>query len=65
MTTKNDLQRYAEAMRNDLSATCMAIEQKYDLYGYSPEVVTVGLRAAVEGKDVQYAVQNYLLGLES
>lgn len=52
--------RYANAMMaNDLT-TLVAIEQKHGLYGYAPEVVSVGLAAFDRGEDVATAVDRYL-----
>ena len=55
-----DRDAYSKAMiRNDLN-TCVAIEQRYGLYGYPLELVSVGLNAACEGKDPQQAVDDYI-----
>lgn len=55
-----DREAYSKAMiRNDLN-TCVVIEQRYGLYGYPPELVSVGLNAACEGKDPQQAVDDYI-----
>lgn len=55
-----DREAYSKAMiRNDLH-TCVEIEQRYGLYGYPPELVSVGLNAACEGKDPQQAVDDYI-----
>lgn len=56
------LSRYANAMRNGCAYTCVTIEQDHGLYGYSPEVVSVGLKAHDEGRNVQEAVSEYLMG---
>lgn len=58
----HDRTAYAQAMRrNDLHA-CIAIEKRYDLFGWSPEVVSIGLTAAAEGKDVNAEVEAFLHG---
>lgn len=55
-----DRDAYSKALiRNDLH-TCVDIEQRYGLYGYSPELVSVGLNAACEGKDPQQAADDYI-----
>lgn len=55
-----DRAAYAQAMRrNDLHA-CTQIEQRYGLFGYPPEIVSVGLSAAAAGQDVDVAVTAYL-----
>lgn len=60
-----DAQRYVHAMINGDHNTLVRIEQKYDLYGYSPEIVTVGLRAIAEGKDGHAAIAAYIAGGQS
>lgn len=58
-----DLAMYGRAMaRLDGHATCCRIEQKYGLFGYPPELVSVGLRAAADGLDAEEAVSDYLEG---
>ena len=58
----SDRAAYANAMRrNDLNA-CIAIEQRYGLFGYDPETVSVGLLAAAAGRDVALAVTAHLQG---
>jgi hypothetical protein len=55
-----DRDAYSKAMiRNDLN-TCVDIEQRYGLYGYPPELVSVGLNAACEGKDSDQAIADYI-----
>ena len=39
---------------------CARIEQRHDLYGYPPELVTVGLKAVAEGKDAHEAIDAYM-----
>lgn len=62
MTTNKptDLERYSKAMISGDFNTCVAIEQCHDLYGYPPEIVTVGLRAVADGQDPDLAIANYL-----
>lgn len=56
------LDRYTKAMiRGDLT-TCISIEHRHDLYGYPPEIVSVGLRAIDEGKDPDIAIGKYVTG---
>ena len=58
-----DLALYGRAMtRLDGHETCYRIEQKYGLDGYPPELVSVGLRAAAEGRDPHEAVEAYIEG---
>lgn len=59
-----DAQAYAVAMlRGDIDA-CARIEQRHDMYGYPPELVSVGLGAIEEGKDAHAAIEDYLTGDE-
>lgn len=56
----SESQAYFKAMLANNTDACARIEQKYDLYGYPPELVSVGLRAVDEGKDPEEAVAAYL-----
>ena len=58
----SDLDRYTRAMCAGQLSTCCAIEKKYGLYGYPPQIVSVGLRAADEGRSVDDAVDAYIKG---
>lgn len=58
----SDRAAYAQAMRRNDSETCCAIERRYDLFGWPPEVVSVGLSAAAAGQDVEAAVEAHLHG---
>lgn len=53
---------YMGAMIRGRVDICTSIEIKYDLFGYSPEVVSIGLAAADRGQDVHEAVKDYLNG---
>ncbi len=61
----SELQRYVAAMRYGWTHVCEKIEQKFGLYGYPPEVVSVGLKAFDEGRDVYAAVDDYVNGAQS
>jgi hypothetical protein len=37
------------------------IEEEYGLLGYPPELISVGLNAACEGKDPEKAVETYIV----
>lgn len=54
--------KYARAMVAGADRTCAAIERVHGLYGYPPELVSVGLRAFDEGRDAATAVADYLEG---
>ena len=59
------VQRYTQAMcRGDLDA-CIRIEQRFDLYGYPPQIVGVGLQAVDEGRDHLAVVDSYLAEQQS
>jgi hypothetical protein len=51
--------RYFEAMRKGQEHVCVRIEQDTGLWGYPPELVSVGLHAIDEGRDAFLAVQDY------
>lgn len=56
-----DLIRYGRAMAAlNGHLVCAGIERKYGLFGYPPEIVSVGLRAAAAGHDASQAVDEYL-----
>lgn len=49
---RNDLNRYMEAtMSNNINAA-VAIEQRYGLYGYPPDIVSRVLSAGAEGRNM-------------
>jgi hypothetical protein len=58
----SELAEYAKAMRSGDINAALRIENKHNLIGYPPEIVTVGLRAFDEGKDVNDAVDQYIGG---
>jgi len=55
-----DSEIYFKAMLTGSHETCSRIEQKHDLYGYPPELVSVGLNAVAEGKDAHEAIDAYM-----
>lgn len=54
------LRRYLNALRAGHACTCIAIEQEHDLFGYPPEIVSVGLKAVDEGLDPHEAIAAYI-----
>lgn len=56
----SEAQRYHDAMKRGYVDTCIRIEQSHDLFGYPPEIVSVGLAAFDAGKNPQDAVAEYL-----
>ena len=58
---KKDRDNYFLAMINGNSDTCAAIEEAYGLYGYVPELVSIGLNAAAIGKHPEKAVETYIV----
>ena len=59
-----DMVAYAKALAAGRHQQALQIEQRYELDGYPPEIVSVGLRAAVDGRDHQAAVEDYLEGAD-
>ena len=53
---------YVRAMIDGNHDMLMRIEQKHDLFGYPPEIVSIGLRAIDEGKDAHEAIALYIAG---
>lgn len=58
----SEAERYFKAMVAGQDYICSRIEQNHDLYGYPPQVVSVGLKAFDEGRNVQDTVAEYLNG---
>lgn len=56
------LSDYTKAMVAGYLTQCIAIEKRHDLYGYPPELVSVGLKAVDEGRNPGEAVDLYLEG---
>ena len=55
------LQQYHKAMRSlDGMDRCIRIEQEAGLFGYPPELVSVGLKAIDEGKDADAEIAAYM-----
>jgi len=54
--------RYIRAMRDGHTSVCIRIEQEAGLFGYPPELVTVGLQAIDNGQDGFLAVEDYMRG---
>ena len=59
-----ELERYTKAMIQGRHDICAGIEQRYDLFGYPPEVVCIGLKAIDEGKSCDAAIGAYLAGAD-
>lgn len=59
---KNPLELYCDAMRHGATEICIQIEQETGLFGYPPELVTLGLAAIQEGKDPHEAIDAYVEG---
>lgn len=57
-----DVGAYAQALRRDDLNACTAIEKRYDLFGWPPAVVSVGLHAAAQGRDINAAIEAHLNG---
>lgn len=53
----SELKRYIDAMRFGNTDACIRIEKQHDLYGYTPEIVSVGLAAVDRGEDAQAAIE--------
>ena len=60
---KIDRDNYYLAMINNDGSMCWDIEERYGLDGYPPELVTVGLNAAVEGEHPEAAIEAYIADL--
>lgn len=56
----NVLASYMNALIAGQTVRCCNIEQKYGLFGYPPEIVSVGLKAVDEGLDPHEAIAAYM-----
>ncbi|MUV13541.1 hypothetical protein [Noviluteimonas gilva] len=54
--------RYINAMVSGNTELCIAIERQTGLFGYPPEIVSIGLRAIDEGRDPDAAIGAYIDG---
>lgn len=61
---REDAAAYAKALIANRTAQAIAIEQKYDVFGYPPQIVSIALQAASEGRDHLAAIDEYLEGEE-
>lgn len=59
---RRDLESYAKAMIDNRIGECIAIEKRYELFGYPPELVCIGLRAAADGLDIDDAIEEHMQG---
>lgn len=55
-----DRENYVKYLRTGNTEACLRIEEKYDLDGYPPNLVLIGLEAAISGKDAMLAVEDYI-----
>lgn len=56
----SDISEYAAALRRGHTSVCIRIEQAHDLFGYPPEIVSVGLHAIADGRDAEDAIADYM-----
>lgn len=50
---------YNKAMMNGDIDMCITLEQDFGLYGYPPQIVSIGLAAFDAGEDVHQAVSDF------
>lgn len=62
---KQDYADYAKAIRQGNFDACVAIEQRHGLYGYPPDLVSIGLSAIANGKDAHEAIEQHIYGGEN
>lgn len=55
-----DLVAYAKALVTGNTDAAVRIEKRWHLYGYSPQIVSIGLRAAADGRDCMTAVDEFM-----
>jgi len=56
---RRDREDYIKYLTAGRTEKCIQIEDRYDLFGYPPELVSIGLTAIVEGKDAHTEIENY------
>lgn len=54
------LQYYTKAMIAGDADACIRIEQEHELFGFPPELVSVGLSAIDKGLDAEAAIDEYI-----
>ena len=54
------LQDYSKAMIAGDGDKCIRIEQKHELFGFPPELVSIGLEAIDNGLDADAAIDEYI-----
>ncbi|MEN7529306.1 hypothetical protein [Cupriavidus sp. DL-D2] len=59
-TQPTDAERYTRAMIDGNLTTLVMIERKHDLFGYPPDIVSIGLRAVARGQDAHEAIDRHL-----
>lgn len=57
---RQELGNYSQAMIDGRTDICIKIEKRHGLYGNPPAIVTVGLQAVVDGKDINEVIEAYL-----
>jgi len=56
---RRDREDYVKYLIAGRTEKCIQIEDRYDLFGFPPELVLIGLTALVEGKDAHAAIDDY------
>jgi hypothetical protein len=59
-TPRDDRPAYMAAMLSGNHVQALAIERRHGLDGYPPDLVSVGLKAAAEGRDALEAVEAHI-----
>lgn len=54
---RDDLIAYHRALITNRTEIAVRIEQKYDFFGLSPQLVSLGLQAVTEGRDPWAAIE--------
>lgn len=60
-----DLVAYAKTLITGNTDAAIRIEKRYGVFGYPPQIVSIALQAAAEGRDHMEAVDEYLEDEES
>lgn len=60
MAAMTKAEAYAQAMSSGAIGACIRLEKENGLFGYPPELVSVGLRAVDEYRDPINAIEAYI-----
>lgn len=60
MQARADFHNYGRYLATNNLHGCVSIERRHGMFGYPPELVSVGLSALAEGRDADEAIHEHL-----